>query len=60
MKKNSTKNNSSPMESGDQELALLIKEAGKTARERKKKAMAAHFKKIKLAVIGKLSVSDVG
>ena len=43
------------MESGEEELAILIKEAGKTARARKKKAMDEHFQKLHMAIIGTLS-----
>ena len=42
------------MESGEEELAILIKEAGKTARARKKKAMDEHFQKLHMAIIGDL------
>jgi hypothetical protein len=41
-------------ESGEEELALLIKEAGESARIRKKKAMDDHFKRLHLAVTGGL------
>ncbi len=43
-----------PPESGEDELAQLIKEAGETARERKKKAMDEHFKKLRAAITGTL------
>ena len=41
-------------ESGEESLAALIKEAGKTAREQKKRMLEEHFKKIHLAVTGQL------
>ena len=41
-------------ESGEEELAILIKEAGRTARARKKKAMDEHFQKLHMAIIGTL------
>ncbi|MFW8601599.1 hypothetical protein ACOHYD_08965 [Desulfobacterota bacterium M19] len=41
-------------EPGEERLAALIKEAGKDARARKKKAMDYHFKKLRAAVRGTL------
>lgn len=41
-------------EPGEENLTLLIKEAGKTAREQKKRMLEEHFKKIHLAVTGQL------
>lgn len=41
-------------EPGEERLAILIKEAGKTAREQKKKMLEEHFNKIHLAVTGQL------
>jgi len=41
-------------ESGEESLAALIKEAGKTAREQKKRMLEEHYKKIHLAVTGRL------
>ncbi len=42
-------------EPGEKELAKLIKEAGETARARKKKAMDEHLKKLHAAIAGTLS-----
>ena len=42
----------SPPEQGEEELAKLIKEAGKTARKRKKKVIDEHFKKLRVAITG--------
>ncbi len=56
MQANRTNQNiTSPPEPGEEELAKLIKEAGKTARERKKKVMAEHFKKLRAAITGATS-----
>ena len=52
--KNESPDSTDITESGEEELALLIKEAGKTARARKKKAMDEHFQKLNLAIIGTL------
>ncbi|VAW28562.1 hypothetical protein MNBD_BACTEROID07-31 [hydrothermal vent metagenome] len=41
-------------EPGEESLAALIKEAGKTAREQKKRMLEEHFKKVHLAVTGQL------
>ncbi len=41
-------------EPGEESLAILMKEAGKTAREQKKRMLEEHFKKIHLAVTGQL------
>ncbi len=41
-------------EPGEESLAALIKEAGKTAREQKKRMLEEHFRKIHLAVTGQL------
>jgi len=41
-------------EPGEESLATLIKEAGKTAREQKKRMLEEHYKKIHLAVTGRL------
>ncbi len=41
-------------EPGEENLAVLIKEAGQTARERKKRMLEEHFKKVNLAVTGQL------
>jgi hypothetical protein len=43
-------------EPGEEKLALLIHEAGKTAREQKKIMFEEHFRKIHLAVTGKLGI----
>ena len=60
--KNKNKNESSDSaditESGEEELALLIKEAGKTARARKKKAMDEHFQKLHMAIVGTLPLEQ--
>jgi hypothetical protein len=45
-------------EPGEENLALLIQEAGKTAREQNKKMFEEHFRKIHLAVTGKLEISS--
>ena len=45
-------------ESGEEKLAMLIKEAGESARARKKKAMDEHFKRRHMAVTGALSSSQ--
>lgn len=39
-------------EPGEEALSLLIKEAGVSARSKKKKAMDKHFKKLRRAIIG--------
>ena len=39
-------------EDGEEKLVELIKEAGETARARKKKAMEVHFQKLRDAVAG--------
>jgi len=55
MKKDKAKSASGYVsEPGEESLAILIKEAGKTAREQKKKMLEEHFKKIHLAVTGQL------
>jgi hypothetical protein len=41
-------------ETGEENLAMLIKEAGESARIRKKKAMDEHFKRLHMAVTGTL------
>jgi len=41
-------------EAGEESLALLIKEAGKTVRLQNKKMFEEHFRKIHLAVTGQL------
>ena len=41
-------------EPGEKSLAILIKEAGETAREQKKRMLEEHFKKVHLAVTGQL------
>lgn len=45
-------------ESGERELAILIKEAGKAARARKRKVMKEHFQKIHMALTGTLPSSQ--
>ncbi len=52
--KNEDPDNTDIIESGEEELAILIKEAGKTARARKKKAMDEHFQKLHMAIVGTL------
>jgi hypothetical protein len=52
IKNRTDQNNTFPDEPGEEQLAKLIKEAGKTARERKKKTMDNHFKKLRAAIAG--------
>ncbi len=56
MKKNeSNQNNAYIPESGEEALAILIKEAGEEARKRKKKAMENHFRKLHAAICDTLT-----
>ena len=45
------------LEPGERALATLIKEAGATARTRKKKAMAEHLRRLRAAICN-TSISD--
>ncbi|MEA1898421.1 MAG: hypothetical protein U9N53_12250 [Bacteroidota bacterium] len=60
MKNSDDLNKSFQEEAGDEQLAELIKEAGETARARKKKVMKAHFQKIREAVAGTTNTSPSG
>ncbi len=53
-----TTNDKNLTESGERELAMLIKEAGKAARARKKKVMEKHFQKLHMALTGALPSSQ--
>jgi len=53
-KKTTAQNNAHMLEPGEENLAVLIKEAGAEARARKKKAMDYHAKKLRTAARGTL------
>ena len=53
-----TTNDKNLAESGEEELAILIKEAGKSARARKKKVMEKHFQKLHMALTATLPSSQ--
>jgi len=53
-KKTTDKNDAYVPETGEENLAALIKEAGAEARARKKKIMDYHFKKLRAAARGTL------
>ena len=55
IKNRTDQNNTFPDEPGEEQLAKLIKEAGETARERKKKTMDNHFRKVCAVIAGTFS-----